>query len=58
MRESAYPSGRVIKVGVLQPLGRWDCGFESPRGHGWICHAIGLSSLEHYIAFSNTDLNS
>jgi hypothetical protein len=55
MHESADPSGRAIKAVGMRPLGRWDRGFESHSGHGWICHSTGFHSLE---AFSSTDLSS
>ena len=32
--QSFGPSGRAVWDVDLQPLGCWDCGFESRRGHG------------------------
>jgi len=36
MQMIAGPSGRAVEGVGLQPLARWDCGFESGRGDGWM----------------------
>ena len=33
----ADPSGRSVWGVVLRPQARWDCGFESRRGRGYLC---------------------
>ena len=34
IKRTAGPSGRAVYGVGLRPLLRWDCGFESHRGHG------------------------
>jgi hypothetical protein len=33
----ADPSGRAVHSKGLWPIACWDCGFESRRGHGYLC---------------------
>ena len=38
--EIADPSGRAFYSVSLWPLACWDCGFESCRGHGYLCCVV------------------
>ena len=45
------PSGRAVYGVRLRPLASWNCGFESPRGHGClslmhvVCCQVEVSEL-------------